>query len=258
MNIVAISDTHNMHKRLTSTGEFPNKLPNADLLIHAGDFSGQGMKGEVIDFIKWLKKINCQYKYGIVFIAGNHDRSFDPKFARAYENSSLLSEDTDKDKPIWLKEILSDLNDNWGGYGGIHYLENSSIEIEGVKIWGSPITPWFHGDRWAFNKYRNEEIKQVWDKIPMGTDIVVTHGPVAYKLDYIAHDNMYVGCEDLRYAIKRVKPAVHISGHIHEGYGVDYDADTNYINASICNHRYDPINKPIVFDLIDGEVNFKL
>jgi Icc-related predicted phosphoesterase len=204
-----------------------NILPEGDLLIHSGDLTGVGHKGEVESVFKWFKEVAPRYTHGIVFIAGNHDRSFDPKF-----NDSTQ-------KPDWLQEKLSSLPSN------IHYLENSDVTINGVKIWGSPITPWFHGDRWAFNVHRGADIWEVWDKIPNDTDIVITHGPVAYKLDYIPSQNVYVGCEQLRVAMDRVKPIIHTTGHIHESYGYEYGSNgVNYFNASICDEYYLPNNKP--------------
>lgn len=224
MKIVTISDTHNNHKYLTAE----NRLPSGDLLIHSGDLTGLGQKFEVEDVFNWFKEIESKYTHGIVFIAGNHDKSFDGK-------------------PEWLIQMLEDLQST----GRIHYLENSSVTINGIKIWGSPITPWFHGDRWAFNRHRGDSIKEVWDTIPEDADIIVTHGPVAYNLDYTFYSRLRVGCEDLLDAINRIKPKVHICGHIHEAYGVAYDIDTTYINASICTLQYDPTNDPIVFDLTD-------
>ena len=152
-----------------------------------------------------------------------------------------------------MVDIISDIQSS----GNIHYLENSSVNINGFNIWGSPITPWFHGDRWAFNKHRGDEIKAVWDTIPMNTDIIVTHGPVAYKLDFTVYDKLYVGCEDLRKAVNTIKPKLHISGHIHEGYDVDYDEHTTYVNASICTLSYDPTNKPWEIELTNEEVLIK-
>lgn len=232
MKIIVISDTHNRHKRLTSM----NRLPAGDLLIHAGDLTGQGLHNEVVDVFKWFRKIAPLYTHGIVFIAGNHDRSFDPKF-----NSSIPPE-----KPDWLLEELHKLKES---HSNITYLENESITIEGIKIWGSPTTPWFHGDRWAFNKYRGDEIAEVWKAIPHDTDIVVTHGPVAYRKDYVPRNNEYTGCDDLRKVIEDIKPKVHIAGHIHEGYGIDFNVDTIFINAAICTLAYEPTNEPMVFDI---------
>jgi Icc-related predicted phosphoesterase len=245
MKIVAISDTHTFHERLTSNANFPNNLPYGDLLIHAGDFSSTGKKGEVEDFAEWLQMVAPNYTHGVVFIAGNHDRSFDPKFN--------YDDETRTKKPSWVVDILSNIQSS----GNIHYLENSSITIDGINIWGSPITPWFHGDRWAFNKYRGDEIREVWDTIPTNTDIVVTHGPVYGKLDFTEYDKMYVGCAELEKALYSIKPKLHISGHIHEGYGWEYNENTTFVNASICTLRYDPTNTPWEIELEDGEILIK-
>lgn len=245
MRVVLISDTHGRHKHLTSKAMGPI-LPEGDLLIHAGDFTGIGQKGEVESFIKWAVQQAPKYTHGVVFIAGNHDKSFDPKFFRAYEDSDLWDDQSHLKKPTWLRNILSDLE---SGSTGVTYLENQSVEINGLKVWGSPVTPWFHGDRWAFNKHRGSEIEEVWDQIPLDTDIIVTHGPVAYKLDYVPSSNEYVGCEDLRKTVEKIKPILHVSGHIHEGHGVEMSMRTLYANASICDRFYDPVNKPIVLDI---------
>jgi Icc-related predicted phosphoesterase len=216
VKLVFISDTHNRHKKVV--------VPPCDILIHCGDFSGQGMRTEVRDFFSWFAKQDQAINK--VLIAGNHDKSFDPKFFDQYGSKD------------WLEDLKKEYN------SAFTYLENESVNIWGLNIWGSPITPWFHGDHWAFNKHRGEDSRQVWQNIPRDTDIIITHGPVAYKVDY-TDDKEYAGCEDLRYVVKMIKPKIHACGHIHEAYGVDEDAFTKYINASICNHRYEPINKPI-------------
>jgi len=240
MKIVAISDTHNRHKHLTSVG-MGNILPDGDLLIHGGDFSGMGHKGEVESFLKWLVQQAPRYTHGIVFIAGNHDISFDPKYGE-YDIQDELGIGP-KQKPLWLRGLLATLPSN------VRYLENSDVTIDGVKIWGSPITPWFNGDKWGFNRHRGDDLVEVWKQIPMDADVVVTHSPAAYKLDYVPRNAEYTGCEGLRYRLGEVKPLIHICGHIHEAYGYDYDyteseTSINYFNASICNHQYEPVNKP--------------
>jgi Icc-related predicted phosphoesterase len=216
VKICVISDTHNRHKKII--------IPPCDILIHCGDFSGQGRKSEVKDFFKWFSRQHQAINK--VLIAGNHDRSFDPKFYADYDTEE------------WLPDLMKEYNSSFT------YLENESTEICGLKIWGSPVTPWFHGEHWAFNKHRGEEIRQVWANIPRDTDIIVTHGPVACKCDY-TEDKEYAGCEDLRYITKMIKPKLVCGGHIHEAYGVEEDNDTIYVNASTCNLRYDPVNKPI-------------
>tara|TARA_Y100000296_G_C5174834_1_gene259491 strand:- start:2061 stop:2591 length:531 start_codon:yes stop_codon:yes gene_type:complete len=62
---------------------------------------------------------------------------------------------------------------------GIKYLNDSSITIDGIKFWGSPIQPWFHD--WAFNRKRGNEIRKHWELIPTNTDVLLTHGPPFWK-----------------------------------------------------------------------------
>lgn len=223
IKIVHFSDTHNRHKQV--------KLEECDIAIFSGDMSGRGKKSEVENFMKWFsQQTQCTEK---IVIAGNHDIAFDPKFEKETESNS------------WLDELLEKYESN----KCFHYLENCGINLYNLNIWGSPITPWFHGNRWAFNKYRGDDIKKEWEQIPKNTDIIVTHGPVMYKLDYVPENQEYTGCEDLRKIVKEIKPKLHLSGHIHEGYGIEEDANTIYSNACICNHRYEPVNKPNIFKL---------
>ena len=47
----------------------------------------------------------------------------------------------------------------------------------------------------------------------------------------------------------RVKPAYHVFGHIHEGYGATTDGRTTFLNGSTCTFNYRPDNAPLVFDV---------
>lgn len=236
MKAVLISDIHNRQNHLSSNEN--NNLPDADLLLIAGDLSGVGSESELSNFFKWLKKQSPRYKKGVVFIAGNHDRSFDTKF-----NDGV-------NKPEWLNELLYSIKTE---YDNIHYLENQEIIIDGIKIYGSPISPWFHGDRWAFNAHRGDDIRKYWSMIPEDTDILMVHSPVAYKLDYIPSVSEYVGCEDLRKVVNKIKPKLFICGHIHESYGIEEDEHTIYINASVCDLSYVPSNKPWLVEITENK-----
>lgn len=226
--IVITSDTHKNHKTLD--------LPEGDILIHAGDISSKGDEFDIESFLIWLKKKSRKYTYGSVFIAGNHDRSFDPKYSKEFDSNAIEGE-----KPKWLKDMLLEyVNPSYG----VRYLENTSTVIKNLKIWGSPVTPWFYGDYWAFNKNRGEEIKEVWDTIPNDSDVVIIHGPVYGTLDYIPDQKVNVGCEDLKKYIDGIKPKLFICGHIHESYGITKRGSTIYVNGSYCNASYLPINEP--------------
>jgi len=233
LKIVTISDTHRFHKEVD--------LPEGDLLIHAGDFTSMGSVEDVEDFLIWLKKKSRKYTFGSVFIAGNHDKSFDVKYAKTFD---LTAEEGKK--PKWLEEMLLEYVDP---KIGVRYLENTHTIVNDFKIWGSPVTPWFFGDYWAFNKNRGDEIKEVWETIPKDADIVVTHGPANGLLDYVLDSKINAGCEELSKYIAAIKPKLHVSGHIHEGYGVTKSGSTIYMNASYVNTSYVPSNAPQVITI---------
>jgi Icc-related predicted phosphoesterase len=207
MRFVALSDTHGKHNF---------DLPPGDVLLHAGDVSSRGLKSEIQRFLDWFSSLDYTYK---IFIAGNHDFFFEeaPK-----------------------EEIDAMIPDN------LIYLNDSGVEIEGIKIWGSPIQPWFHD--WAFNRKRGPEIQKHWDLIPADRDIVITHGP-AFGIHDRLVSGMPVGCEDLLPTLQRIAPKVHLCGHIHEAYGERQVGETLFLNASILNVRYEIANAPIEFEL---------
>ncbi len=106
-----------------------------------------------------------------------------------------------------------------------------------------------------------EQLKAKFDLIPDDTDILITHGPPDGILDSVrkygpfSHEReMSVGSEALMMAIERVRPQLHIFGHIHEGYGKelselkaskDESCNVAYYNCSHVNEHYEPVNKPI-------------
>lgn len=196
MRIVLISDTHNQHRAL--------QLPEGDLLIHAGDISGRGLQSEVQDFMDWMGRLPYQHK---VLIAGNHD---------------FLAERNPEQFASMLPE-------------GVTYLNDSGTEIEGFKVWGSPIQPWFYD--WAFNRQRGADIARHWDLIPADTDILITHGPPHGILDRV-QDGQHVGCEELLKKVEAIQPLLHVFGHIHEAHGEEQHGTTRFVNASVLNLRY--------------------
>lgn len=204
MRILHISDSHTYHRDIIIP-------PNIDMIIFSGDCSNPREpylnEHEVRDFITWYNSLDIKHK---IFVGGNHDTSL--------ESGHITK-------------------DNFGF--GIHYLENESIEIEGLKIWGSPVTPTF-GIGWAFNKARHK-IGEVWATIPDDTDIVVVHGPPKGILDLSYNRNNeleFCGCESLRKRIKQIKPKLVCFGHIHDCEGVrnfgirKIDDETIYSNGS--------------------------
>ena len=57
------------------------------------------------------------------------------------------------------------------------------------------------------------------------------------------------GCKDLYETVSdRVKPRIHVFGHIHEGAGHVSKDGILYINAALKIHRSKKLNRPIVVD----------
>lgn len=212
LKIVAISDTHNQHQKVL--------VPECDLLIHAGDWTSMGHDQEVIKFTQWLGR--QQQAKNIVVIPGNHELHFEKylPFGRSFFKYHCPN---------------------------VHLLIEESVEIEGIKIYGSPITPWFCD--WAWNRHRGEHIQRHWDAIPNDTQILITHGPPLGILDQTCYPDGSLredrlGCYQLAKRIEDLKDLdLHFFGHIHTPGGQQVHKDgVNYYNAAICDEMYKPTN----------------
>lgn len=219
MKIVAISDTHQAY--LTD-------LPPGDILIHAGDFSllpknvssnRELMVSELTDLKNWFSSIRDRYKH-VILVPGNHDWIFEVD----YEFASSFLED-------------------------VIVLNDRAIEIDGIKIWGSPINLEYRN--WAFNRAAGEEILKHWNSIPKDTDILITHGPPLGVLDqaFPEENSPKLGDIDLLNTVDNLQLKAHIFGHIHGSHGTIERDGTLFVNASIMDESYKPTFKPITFEL---------
>lgn len=199
-----ISDTHGNHSQLA--------VPkNIDLVIHSGDATNYKAwydnQSEYEDFKEWYFNLPIKYK---IFIPGNHD-----SYIYKYEKD--------------CKKEFSKL--------GINMLINEFIEIEGLKIYGSPQTPTF--GEWFYMTDR-AKIYKYWEQIPVDTNILVTHGPPKGILD-LSHNRIrqleYCGDNALFNKVMELKPQIHCFGHIHNSNGCYNQGERlyegiNFINAS--------------------------
>ena len=111
------------------------------------------------------------------------------------------------------------------------YLQDSSTEIYGLKIYGTPWQPKFCG--WAFNLERGQELINKWDQIPDDTDVLITHTPPVGYGD-LCSTGIRAGCVDLLLSVQqRVKPKYHIYGHIHEGIRINIAMKKVIISISV-------------------------
>lgn len=178
-----ISDTHSYHYLL-------DKPKDIDIVIHSGDFSNYHdyyrNEPEMRDFINWYGGLDIKYK---VLIAGNHD--------------SFVAIN-----PSEFRQLCAEKN--------IIYLENESIEIEGINIFGTPIQPTF--GNWYFQKPRHK-LDEFWKHIPDNTDILIVHGPPKGLLDLSYNREgilEYCGCKSLRnHILDRLHLKLCCFGHIH-------------------------------------------
>ncbi len=172
-------------------------VPDGDVLVHAGDITRRGKLEDVESFDRWLGTLPHKHK---IVICGNHDFCFQERAAEA------------------RARITNAI-----------YLEDSGCEIDGITFYGSPWQPWFGG--WAFNLPRGEALAKVWAEIPVGVDVLITHGPPAGILDQ-NHAGIACGCRDLLDRVFVVKPRLHVFGHIHESAGRSDIDGIIFLNAS--------------------------
>jgi Icc-related predicted phosphoesterase len=212
--LIVFSDTHGRHNQLS--------LPSADIAIFAGDMCGMSNKTSVYNFLIWYSK---QLPIHKIFIAGNHDIPFE--------------------KDVFLGKDIEEM------YPNLTYLQDESVTIDGLKIYGSPWSPTF--GNWAFNLPRNgEELRKKWAAIPSDTDIIVTHGPPFGILDKNSQGEN-CGCKLLRDRIEEVMPRLSVFGHIHPAQGVicnsSFRKPVTYVNAALCNDNNYIVNLPIELEI---------
>lgn len=192
-------------------------VPDGDVLIHAGDITRTGSLQETEDFLLWYAAQPHLYK---IFVAGNHDRGFEQQ----------------------KEKIIAKIPHN------IIYLENSGVQIENFYFWGSPYTPKFLN--WAFGKNRGAEMAAYWQKIPLHTSVLITHGPPKNILD-TTHKGHNVGCADLMNTINTLAQLkLHVFGHIHEAYGIQVQGNCTFVNASVLDRKYKKASEPVVVTIV--------
>jgi len=186
-------------------------VPQGDLLIHAGDFTVFSERpSKYREFDQWLGKLPHPHK---MVVPGNHDFFLEEPRNRAIIKNATL-------------------------------LVDSGIDIAGLRIWGSPVTPLYGG---AFGMSSSADRKRHWARVPDDTDILVTHGPPFGILDHALGSQRHEGCPELLEAVLRVRPRLHVFGHIHYGYGTQKTNTTLFVNAAV--FTAGDLREPVVVEL---------
>lgn len=201
VKVACIADTHNNWL----------VLPQGDILIYAGDLTENGSFDEVQAGLKWLSAQPHRYK---IFVAGNHDVLLDEDFLAKYPQ-----------RRYGQKQTKEDLD-----WGDVIYLQNTSIKLHfpeqedknqksthrTVSIYGSPLTPQYGISAFQYHPSSPD----IWEDNlgPLETpDILITHGPPKLHLD--KRDFYRAGCPYLSVEVARLRPRLHVFGHIHAAHG---------------------------------------
>jgi len=171
------------------------------------------------------------------------------KLPHAHKLIAYGNHELNHDRPGKLKDDGIKIIQNCGGT----YLEDESVVIDEIKFWLSATSPFFCD--WAFNRQRGPDIASVWAKIPDDVDVIGTHGPPFGVFDQCERgfgqcEN--VGCVDLMKRIGELHNLkLSVFGHIHSQYSAKplLLGEVQYVNASVCNEKYQPVNKPVMVDL---------
>ncbi|KAK3687528.1 calcineurin-like phosphoesterase [Podospora appendiculata] len=213
IRVVCLSDTHS--QQLVGRA-----VPDGDLLIHCGDLTDDGSRDEIQRQLDWLGGLGHAHK---VFVGGNHDSWFDPDARREEDRVN---------------------GDGKGGgldWRGCRHLENGGVTLEfkggrRLNIWGGGAVPECGGRENAFQYVRH---LHPWRGIvPDETDVLVTHTPPRHHLD------LDLGCAGLLEEVWRVKPKLHVFGHVHWGHGrepVYYDECQRAYESLMARPRRGPI-----------------
>jgi len=218
IKVAVISDTHNRAEKLV--------MPKADILIHCGDYSSRGCEYELEEFKNWIDSVSHLYKH-IILVPGNHDRIFEFD-----EQRSRMT----------LSNVI--------------VLIDQSIEILGLKVYGTPYQPFFNN--LAFN-LKGKSLHDKYRKIPNKLDILITHSPPKGVLDSVRNffdkksksylDHVSYGSEFLYKQVIKKEPRFHFFGHIHDSFGVFNSGTTTFANASSCSEKYEITNPVLVFEI---------
>ncbi|MBQ3636625.1 MAG: metallophosphatase domain-containing protein [Bacteroidales bacterium] len=104
---------------------------------------------------------------------------------------------------------------------GLHFLSHHEVEIEGVKFFG---LGYMQDPR----------------RIPEGVGVLITHEPPAGVLSTEEGIGEY-GSEEIREAVWRLRPRVHLFGHCHSGYGLEEHNGIIFSNGAMTGSRCEKI-----------------
>ena len=132
---------------------------------------------------------------------------------------------------------------------GATVLIDNLVEINSIKIYGTPWSPDFC--RWAF-MHNDNDLAEVFQKIPENADILLTHTPPAFgqcRIDICEGCDDHLGSYSLANAILEKKPRYMFCGHIHTGSHEEcLIGETTCRNVSLLDEEYKVAYSPTIME----------
>jgi Icc-related predicted phosphoesterase len=129
-------------------------------------------------------------------------------------------------------------------------LIDEGIEIEGMKIYGSPMTPLYGA---AFGKSSRKDRERHWSRIPNDTHVLITHGPPSGILDLSPGQAERMGDPELRKRVRELPSLrLHAFGHVHGAHGTAEQDGVTFVNVALMGHLGDLAWQPTVLRIPSG------
>ena len=125
-------------------------------MIHSGDFTNNGTLSQIQDFDSWLGSLPHKHK---LVVPGNHDSVMDPEVRKKIKSGEVEVFDKEEVR-MWRN-----LEENDKFLTNAHVLINSSLDIEGLKLFGSPYTD------------ESDIARHLCQVNSQDCDVLVTHSP---------------------------------------------------------------------------------
>jgi Icc-related predicted phosphoesterase len=204
MVLVLFGDTHELHREV--------EVPAGDILICVGDFTMFSKNLLAIeDFNEWLGGLPHRHK---IVVPGNHEFFLESNPER--------------------RSLLDNAN----------VLIDESIEIEGLNIYGSPMTPLYGA---AFGKSSAKDRERQWSQVPKNTHVLITHGPPFGILDLSPDQAERMGDPELRKRVRELPSLkLHAFGHVHGAHGSVEQEGITFANVALMGHLGDLVQAPTV------------
>jgi Icc-related predicted phosphoesterase len=208
MVLVLFGDTHELHREV--------EVPAGDVLICVGDFTMFSKNLSAIeDFNEWLGELPHRHK---IVVPGNHEFFLESNPER--------------------RSLLDNAN----------VLIDESIEIEGLNIHGSPMTPLYGA---AFGMSSPKDRQRHWSKVPDDTHVLLTHGPPFGILDLPPDQAERMGDPELRKRGRALASLrLHAFGHVHGAHGAIEQDDVTFANVALMGPLGDLVQGPTVLRMI--------